>query len=144
MSASVIAIVSLAVVVAVLVGRDVAKWLFKKDTLVENRRRAAIHLSATLQAYGLKRLPDMLSDYAVGDYSGFAEKLHDFAKLVMTPGGEAAVVAEFDGVFANVLTKKLASEEGRALISAKLDDKKDSPDAKNVGSAAAAVAPAKA
>lgn len=111
-------IVLLAGALAVLVGRDVAKWLFTKDTEVENRRRAAFHLAGTLKKYGLVQIPNFLGDYAVGDYSGMFEKIHDFAKLVLS--GEDAVVKEFEQVASNVLDAKLSSAEGRALIAAKL------------------------
>jgi hypothetical protein len=112
------ALIAVSVACAVLVGRDVVTWVFQKDSEVEARRRAAFHLAGTLKAYGLKRMPDFLGDYAVGDYSGMYEKIHDFAKLVLS--GEDAVVKELEGAYESVLTAKMASEEGRALISAKL------------------------
>lgn len=114
-------IVCLSGALAVLVGRDVAKWLFTKDTEVENRRRAAFHLAGTLKGFGLKDIPEFLGDYAVGDYSGMFDKIHQLATLVLK-GGEDAVVKEFSQVYSNVLDAKLATSEGRALIAAKLDE----------------------
>ena len=46
----------------VLVGWLAAKWLFQKDTEVENRRRGAAKLAAALKAYGLSKIPDFLID----------------------------------------------------------------------------------
>lgn len=103
-----------------LVGYLVAKFLFNKDTEIENRRRAAANLAATLQAYGLKKTPEFLIDYSVGDYSGMAVKIAKLAELFAS--GEKHVVEELDAVYERVLAAKLATEEGRALIAAKLGD----------------------
>jgi len=81
-------------------------------------RRAAGKLAAKLQAVGLKKLPDFLIDYSVGDYSGMCNKIHSLAELFLD--GDTAVLTEMDTVFQNVLTAKLATEEGRAYIAAKL------------------------
>ena len=95
-----------------------AKWLFKKDTEIENRRRGAAKLAGTLRALGLKKIPEFLVDYSVGDYSGMAHRIGEVARTFLE--GEEAVVAEFHEVFANLLTAKLKTEEGRLLIKAKL------------------------
>lgn len=94
------------------------KWLFEKDTEVENRRRAAAKLAAKLQQVGLKKTPLFLIDYSVGDYSGMAARIHNLAELFLD--GEDAVMKEFDAVFQNVLDAKLKTPEGKALIAAKL------------------------
>ena len=101
-----------------LVGFLAAKWLFQKDTEIENRRRGAAKLAGVLQTYGLKKTPEFLVDYSVGDYSGMANKIADLAKLFLD--GEEHVVKEFQHVFERVLEAKLQTEEGRALIAAKL------------------------
>ena len=101
-----------------LVGFLAAKWLFQKDTEIENRRRGAARLAGVLQTYGLKKTPEFLVDYSVGDYSGMANKIADLAKLFLD--GEEHVVKEFQHVFERVLEAKLQTEEGRALIAAKL------------------------
>jgi hypothetical protein len=95
-------------------------WLFKKDTEMENRRRAAAKLAAKLQEFGLKKTPEFLIDYSVGDYSGMAKKIHDLAELFLS--GEQHVLAEFDDVYQNVLASHLKTEAGRALLAAKLQD----------------------
>lgn len=96
------------------------KWAFQKDTEIENRRKAAAKLAATLKAYGLDRIPNFLFDYSVGDYSGMLNEIHKLAELF----NESAdlVVKEFDAVFDNVLSIKLATADGRAAIAAKLAD----------------------
>ncbi len=96
----------------------IGKWLFTKDTEIENRRRAAAKLAAKLQAIGLKKTPEFLIDYSVGDYSGMANKIHMLADLFLS--GEEPVLAEVDTVFRTVLDAKLKTEEGRAFIAAKL------------------------
>lgn len=99
-------------------------WLGKKvfviDEKIEDRRRAAAKLAASLGAYGLVKLPDLLIDYSVGDYSGMFEKMVDFTKLLAS--GEAAVVSEFDAVFERVLARKLETEEGRVYLAARVGE----------------------
>ena len=97
-----------------------AKWLFQKDTEIENRRRGAAKLAAVLQTYGLKKTPEFLIDYSVGDYSGMAHKIADLARLFLD--GEEHVVKEFQHVFDRVLEAKLQTDEGRAYIAAKLSE----------------------
>ncbi len=96
----------------------IGKWLFGKDTEIENRRRSAAKLAAKLQSIGLKKTPDFLIDYSVGDYSGMANKIHMLADLFLS--GDEPVLAEVDTVFRNVFESKLKTEEGRAWIAAKL------------------------
>jgi len=95
-------------------------WLFKKDTEIEDRRRGAARLAAVLSNLGLKKTPEFLIDYSVGDYSGMAAKITELAKLFLE--GEDAVVKEFSLVFDNVLAAKLRTDSGRAFIAAKLTD----------------------
>jgi len=123
------------VVLIAAVGFLGAKWLFKKDTEIENRRRGAVKLAASLKAYGLVKIPDFLADYAVGDYSGMAMKIKALAEMFMS--GEDAVVKEFDAVYERVLAEKLKSEAGRALIASKLSDAAKASDPSVVASAPA-------
>jgi hypothetical protein len=94
------------------------KKLFERDTDIENRRRAAAQLAAKLREAGLKKVPDFLIDYSVGDYSGMANKMRTLAELFMA--GEDPVLAEVENVFSNLLVAKLQTEEGRAYVAAKL------------------------
>lgn len=110
----------LIVVLVPLVGFLAAKWLFQKDTEIEERRRGAAKLAAVLQNYGLRKTPEFLIDYSVGDYSGMAVKISALAKLFLE--GEESVVQEFQQVFDRVLDAKLRTEEGRAYVAAKLKE----------------------
>jgi len=123
------------VIVALIaaVGFFGAKWLFKKDTEIEDRRRGAVKLAGCLKAYGLVKIPDLLSDYAVGDYSGMAMKIKQLAEMFLS--GEEAVITELDGVYERVLSQKLMTEAGRALVASKLADAKKVSDPSVVNSA---------
>jgi len=110
----------LILVLVPLVGFLAAKWLFQKDTEVENRRRGAVQLAGTLHKYGLTKTAAFVGDYAVGDYSGMAHKIADLARLFLD--GEEHVVKEFQQVFERVLEAKLQTDEGRAYIAAKLSE----------------------
>lgn len=127
----------LAVVVLLATGGFViGKWAFKKDTEIEDRRRAAAKLAGVLAKYGLIKTPEFLIDYSVGDYSGMTQKLKALVELFLN--GEEAVVKEFEQVFDNVLVARLKSEAGRALIAAKLADSAKSTDPSVVKNAPAA------
>lgn len=117
LSVSSLAIIALSGVAAFFVG----KWLFAKDSEAEARKRAAIRVSSVLTSMGLTRLPRVLECYAVNDWSQLATELKMFAELALD---EKAIVAEFDQVFKNVFTKKLASDEGRSYIAAMLSEAK--------------------
>ena len=108
----------LAVAVALLVGREVGKYLFGANEKLMQKKRAAQTLANVLRDNGLKLLPALLDDFAVGDINDFVEKMHDLAKLV--EAGNDAIVKELEATYENVLAKKLATLEGMALIKAKI------------------------
>ena len=108
----------LAAVVAVLVGREVGKRLFDVNVKLMAKKRAAQVLAVKLRANGLKLLPALLEDFAVGDVQDMVEKIHDVAKLL--EAGSDAIEKELEQTYENVLSKKLASPEGMALIKAKI------------------------
>ena len=108
----------LAAVVAVLVGREVGKRLFDVNAKLMTKKRAAQVLAAKLRDNGLKLLPALLEDFAVGDVQDMVEKIHDVAKLVES--GSDAIEKELEQTYENVLAKKLATPEGMALIKAKI------------------------
>ena len=110
----------LLLVVLVAVGYFVVKWLFQKDTEIEDRRRGAARLAGVLSNKGLVKVPEFLIDYSVGDYSGMGNNIKKLAALFLD--GEEAVVKEFDAVFERLLDAKLATMTGRAYIAAKLTD----------------------
>jgi len=105
-----------------------AKWLFQKDTEIEDRRRGAAKLAAVLKSYGLEKTPEFLVDYSVGDYSGMAHKIGDLSRLFLS--GEEHVVKEFQHVFERVLEAKLRSKEGRTYVAAKLAESGKQAEAK--------------
>lgn len=88
----------------------VGQLLFKGDTAIENRRRAATRLAGRLRELGFTRLPPILEDYAVGDYSGMIGKIRDVADLL---GDEKERQAEFDRVFQLILEAKMKDPEKR-------------------------------
>ena len=108
----------LAVAIAVLVGREVGKWLFGENAKLMQKKRAAQVLSGKLRAAGLKWIPALLEDFAVGDVQDMVEKIHDLAKLV--EAGSDAIEKELEQTYENVLARKLATPEGLALIKAKI------------------------
>ena len=130
----------LAAVVAVLVGREVGKRLFDVNTKLMAKKRAAQVLAAKLRDNGLKLLPALLEDFAVGDVQDMVEKIHDVAKLV--EAGSDAIEKELEQTYENVLAKKLATPEGMALIKAKIAEIAGAP--ADAASAAAPAAPAPA
>ena len=115
----------LAAVVAVLVGREVGKRLFDVNAKLMVKKRAAQVLAAKLRDNGLKLLPALLEDFAVGDVQDMVEKIHDVAKLVES--GSDAIEKELEQTYENVLTKKLATPEGMALIKAKIAEIEGAP-----------------
>ncbi len=128
----------LLLIVVIAVGYALVSWLFKKDTAREERRRGAAKLAAALGGLGLKKTPEFLIDYSVGDYSGMSHKIKELAETFT--GGQAGVLLEFEKVFDNLLTASLRTETGRALIAAKLTDAVEENDAKVVKEAPTAAA----
>lgn len=89
------------VAIAVLAGR----LGFRIDSKIEKRRKASIKAASILRSKGMTKLPDFLECYAVGDYSGMVEYIHEYATIMQDP---AAVEAEFDRVVAAVQAAKAA------------------------------------
>lgn len=122
--------VILLTVVGVGAGKVGVGWLLKRDTAKEERRRGAARMAARLSELGLKKTPEFLIDYSVGDYSAMAAKLKDVAGTFLN--GPGAVEEEFGQIFDRVLDAKLLTEGGRALIAAKLRDAIQGGDAQAV------------
>ncbi len=112
--------VLLIAIVLFALGYVAVTFVLKKDTAREERRRGAARLAASLSGLGLKKTPEFLIDYSVGDYSGMSHKIKELAETFA--GGEAGVLVEFEKVFDSLLTASLRTENGRALIAAKLSD----------------------
>ena len=131
----------LAVAVCVLVGRDLGKWLFGANEKLMTKKRAAQKLATVLRDNGLKLLPSLLDDFAVGDVHDMVEKIHDVCKVV--DAGSDAIVKELEGTYENVLAKKLATPEGLAYIKAKIAELEAAPEAPAPADAPKPAAPAK-
>lgn len=114
----VIVIWILAVAVALLVGREVGKWLFSANEKLMAKKRAAQVLAAKLRENGLRLLPALLEDFAVGDVNDMLERVHKVADIVES--GSDAIEKELAGVYERVLDAKLKQPEGLALIKAKI------------------------
>ena len=82
------------------------------------KKRAAQVLAMKLRDAGLKLLPALLEDFAVGDVNDLLQRIHDTAKLV--EAGSDAIEKELEATYENVLDEKLATPEGMALIKAKI------------------------
>jgi len=130
----------LAVAVCVLVGRDLGKWLFGANEKLMAKKRAAQKLATVLRDNGLKLLPSLLDDFAVGDVHDMVEKIHDVAKLI--DSGSDAILRELEATYENVLAKKLATPEGLAYIKAKIAEL-EAPEAPAAADAPKPAAPAK-
>lgn len=131
----------LAVAVCVLVGRDLGKWLFGANEKLMTKKRAAQKLATVLRDNGLKLLPSLLDDFAVGDVHDMVEKIHDVAKLI--DSGSDAILRELEATYENVLARKLATPEGLAYIKAKIAEIETPPAPAPVDAPRPAVAPAK-
>lgn len=111
-----LAVVTLSNTGLALIGTSVAAaagigaWLFRKDTEVEHRRRAAVEASGVLRQYGLSILPDILNDYAVGDYSGLAARVRDSANKLLNP---AQLEVEFGTIFNKLVETRLTDPQRR-------------------------------
>jgi hypothetical protein len=108
----------LAAIACVLVGRELGKWLFGKNETLLAKKRAAQVLAIELRAQGLKLLPALLEDFAVGDVNDLLQRIADVAKLVQA--GSDAIKRELESTYENVLAVKLSTPEGLALIKAKI------------------------
>lgn len=111
----------------------VAKLLFRADTRVEERRRHAIEAAQVLRARGLTILPQVLTDYAVGDYDGLVNDVKSFARMALNP---QQIDAEFETLFKNMLAVKLSQPDQMAILERTLAQ------AKAAASAASSVPPA--
>jgi hypothetical protein len=113
-----VVIVILVALTCVLVGREIGKWLFGKNEDLLAKKRAAQVLAVKLRDAGLKLLPALLEDFAVGDVNDLLQKIQDVAKLVQS--GSDAIEKELEATYESVLAKKLATPAGLALVKAKI------------------------
>ena len=107
-------------VACLLIGREVGGWLFSGKKTGSNVKRSAQRLAIALRETGLKRLPEMLEEFVVGDVSNLISSIQELSAVVK--GGNEAILKELDGTFSHVLDAKLRTPEGRAVIKAKIDE----------------------
>jgi hypothetical protein len=95
-----------------------SKIFFKADKRIEGRRRKAIDLSAALKANGMTWVPDLLIDYAVGDYENVGVKLgHIGVDIAKDPN----LKAEFDTVFQKLLASKFQDADAKKELESLLE-----------------------
>jgi hypothetical protein len=108
----------LAVVGCIVIGREIGKWLFGKNTKLHAAKRAAQTLSIKLREFGMKLIPSLLDDLVVGDAYDMIERIRDLSKVVQA--GNDAIIKELEATYDRVLAVKLSTPEGRAVLKAKL------------------------
>ena len=94
-------------------------FAFSRDNANEEKHKHYIELAAILKQYGLKAIPAILTDLAVGDISGAVREVSFWAKLIKQD--PTAVVKELDVVFDRVLEHKLSLPAELALLKAKIE-----------------------
>jgi uncharacterized protein YneF (UPF0154 family) len=110
------------IVVAFVIGIPLGKKLFAKKEQIINQladeRKAALDLAVVLRANGLKLLPQVLEDFAVGDVTDLFAQLKNLA--VIAKSGNDAIEKDLEQVYERVLDAKLKQPEGLALVRAKV------------------------
>ena len=101
-----------------VVGREIGKLIFKGKKSVSGLRKATQALSIALREHGLKKLPEALEAFTIGDVDDLLVYIQDAATVVRS--GNAAIIAELEGTFDRMLGIKLNSPEGRAALKARL------------------------
>ena len=104
---------------ALLVGKELSKWLFGAKKTFLGSKRAAQSLAIAFRSAGLTWLPVILEEYVVGDATSLFKSIDEAAAVVRN--GNDAIMRELEGTFERVLDMKLSTPEGRALVKAKLD-----------------------
>ncbi len=109
----------LVVVGCVVVGKYLGRKLFKTKKEISGVKRAAQKWSVALREGGLKRIPNMLDDFVVGDVDDLFQGFKDFA--TMLKDGNEVVTKELEGAFDRSFTAKLRTPEGRAMVKVRLE-----------------------
>ena len=97
-----------------------AKLLGKGDTRVEERRRTAVDLATWAKGNGLGVLNNLLTDYAVGDYSGMVSSVRQIAGIVRDPAESQAALDRFLQV---QLSRQLETEAGKESLVSFIESK---------------------
>jgi len=85
-------------------------WVFRKDDVIEERRRNMLKLYSRLQELGLERLAGFAQAYIVGDYSGLYKEAHNLMHDIMDPVKADELLAK---VFYNQLAARWKKEPDR-------------------------------
>lgn len=83
------------VIVAIAGAVAIGAFLFRKDTAIEQQRMGAIDSAREFDNEGVPVLPDILSMYAVGDYSGIMSKIKETRSAMRNPEQRRAVFQTF-------------------------------------------------
>lgn len=94
------------------------KLLFQKDTEIEARRKAAIDLASVFSQEGFRRLPQFVTNYAVGDYSGMVHEIKSAARDFRDP---TVLAAELQAVFDKQLERRIKDPETRQALYDKIE-----------------------
>jgi hypothetical protein len=108
----------LAAVVAVLIGREVGKWLFCQNAKLMEKKRAAQVLAGRLRVAGLDKIPALLENFARGDVQDMVEQIYDLGKLIAA--GSDVIEKELEATYENVLHAKMSTPEGLAYLKAQI------------------------
>lgn len=109
----------LIVVACLLVGREVGKLVFPKKE-GPSAKRSAQSLAIALREAGLRKLPEVLEEFVVGDVPDLLKNIISLAQLVKS--GNDTILKELEGTFERVLDAKLRTPEGRAVVKAKVEE----------------------
>jgi len=82
----------------------------KVGARVEDRRRTAVKLATWCSSNGLPDLGDLLTSYAVQDYSGVIHQFQTLADLVADPDRSGKAI---DSFLDAQLNRKLSTQEGQ-------------------------------
>ena len=92
---------------------------FKFDTRIEGRRRHAIELAGKLSGMGFTKIPKILNDYGVGDYSGFTRGIMELKEDLSDPEKRRA---EMEKVFKLLLAEAFKDPERRPQLLKLIED----------------------
>lgn len=87
-----------------------ARFAGRADTKIEDHRRIAINLASWTRANGLGLVTQLLTNYAVGDYSGILTSVRHISDVLGNPEEAQNTIKNFLDV---QLGKQLDTAEGR-------------------------------
>ena len=100
-------------VLVVALGALLAGFLYRKDTEKENRRRAALEISATLKGWGFERFSTFFANYGIGDYSGMVAEIVSLGKLA---SNEPELIKELRAVMLRMIEHEMKDPDQRNLL----------------------------